>query len=58
MDIGNRKRFFDGLAQEQGFDPLIADNWYSVPASLIFEKVFPLHFFVSSYSTYIFNTSI
>lgn len=30
FDIKTRKEFFMKFAKERGFDPLIADNWYSV----------------------------
>eukprot|EP00026_Physarum_polycephalum_P000822 Phypoly_transcript_00823.p1 GENE.Phypoly_transcript_00823~~Phypoly_transcript_00823.p1 ORF type:complete len:527 (-),score=83.80 Phypoly_transcript_00823:937-2517(-) len=30
---GNRRRFFENYAREHGFDPLVADNWYSQPPS-------------------------
>ena len=29
LDMANRKSFFDGIAQANGFDPLIPQNWYS-----------------------------
>lgn len=30
----NRRDFFNNFASEHRFDPLIAENWYSVPRSL------------------------
>eukprot|EP00026_Physarum_polycephalum_P003272 Phypoly_transcript_03282.p1 GENE.Phypoly_transcript_03282~~Phypoly_transcript_03282.p1 ORF type:complete len:817 (+),score=97.02 Phypoly_transcript_03282:362-2452(+) len=30
MNFGNRKRFFENYAKQHGFDPLIAEHWYSV----------------------------
>jgi hypothetical protein len=40
-DIGKRKVFFERFAKRNGFDPLIADNWYSVQISTICaQKVF------------------
>eukprot|EP00026_Physarum_polycephalum_P003327 Phypoly_transcript_03337.p1 GENE.Phypoly_transcript_03337~~Phypoly_transcript_03337.p1 ORF type:complete len:777 (+),score=98.56 Phypoly_transcript_03337:66-2333(+) len=36
---GNRKRFFDSYAKKRNFDPLNANNWYSVSQStLVAEK--------------------
>jgi hypothetical protein len=29
-DVKNRRKFFDGFAKANGFDPLIPENWYSV----------------------------
>eukprot|EP00026_Physarum_polycephalum_P000389 Phypoly_transcript_00389.p1 GENE.Phypoly_transcript_00389~~Phypoly_transcript_00389.p1 ORF type:complete len:1231 (+),score=194.32 Phypoly_transcript_00389:52-3744(+) len=29
----NRRKFFEGIANIRGFDPLIAKNWYSFPTS-------------------------
>lgn len=26
----NRKKFFDEIAREKGFNPLVASNWYSI----------------------------
>lgn len=31
MDIEFRKKFFESYAQDNGFDPLIAENWYLQP---------------------------
>lgn len=25
----NRKKFFEGYAKENGFDPYVAENWYT-----------------------------
>lgn len=30
-DIANRRKVFDEIARDNGFDPLIAANWYSLP---------------------------
>eukprot|EP00026_Physarum_polycephalum_P003873 Phypoly_transcript_03889.p1 GENE.Phypoly_transcript_03889~~Phypoly_transcript_03889.p1 ORF type:complete len:768 (+),score=139.06 Phypoly_transcript_03889:1-2304(+) len=35
QDPENRKFFFSDFAQENGFDPLVAKNWYKVPLSVI-----------------------
>lgn len=29
----NRRNFFESVAKEGGFDPLVPDNWYSLPRS-------------------------
>lgn len=29
----NRKKFFDTIASENSFDPLVPNNWYSVSKS-------------------------
>lgn len=34
-DPADRKLFFDGFAKEYAFDPLIPENWYSIPAERI-----------------------
>jgi hypothetical protein len=31
QDIGNRRQFFENFAKENGFDPLIPENWYLPP---------------------------
>eukprot|EP00026_Physarum_polycephalum_P001556 Phypoly_transcript_01558.p2 GENE.Phypoly_transcript_01558~~Phypoly_transcript_01558.p2 ORF type:complete len:464 (+),score=75.56 Phypoly_transcript_01558:1715-3106(+) len=31
--MDNRKKFFDELAKDAGFDPLVARNWYAITAS-------------------------
>ena len=28
-DVRNRRKFFEAYARRQGFDPLVAVNWYS-----------------------------
>ena len=38
MVVANRKYFFDTLAKQHNFDPLIPENWYSLPAAFIFDK--------------------
>jgi hypothetical protein len=30
-----RREFFEAYAKENGFDPLIANNWYSIPKETI-----------------------
>eukprot|EP00026_Physarum_polycephalum_P003756 Phypoly_transcript_03770.p1 GENE.Phypoly_transcript_03770~~Phypoly_transcript_03770.p1 ORF type:complete len:759 (+),score=109.95 Phypoly_transcript_03770:66-2279(+) len=30
VDLGYRRRLYEDFARKQGFDPLIAENWYSV----------------------------
>lgn len=27
----NRRKFFENYARKKGFDPLVAENWYSEP---------------------------
>jgi hypothetical protein len=34
-EVKNRRKFFDSFAREQGFDPLIAENWYSADTAAI-----------------------
>jgi len=36
-DTRNRKKFFDHFAKEQGFDPLVPDNWYLVNRSAVLD---------------------
>ena len=52
----NRRRYFERFAEERGFDPLIAENWYSVHLGEIeaFEKVYFL-LFPPSVSILFFN---
>lgn len=38
------KRFFTKFAESQQFDPLIPDNWYSVPVSVI--MAFKVYFII------------
>ncbi len=35
MDVLNRKQFFVEFAANKGFDPFVAQNWYSVSAKEI-----------------------
>ena len=36
----HRKLFFDDLARTKGFDPLVAENWYSIDKETVLaEKV-------------------
>jgi len=37
-DPPERRKFFENYASEKGFDPLNAENWYSVSLNQIFEK--------------------
>lgn len=37
LDIENRKQFFAKLAQQQGFDPLVAENWDRITQSQVLE---------------------
>eukprot|EP00026_Physarum_polycephalum_P003234 Phypoly_transcript_03244.p1 GENE.Phypoly_transcript_03244~~Phypoly_transcript_03244.p1 ORF type:complete len:742 (+),score=88.29 Phypoly_transcript_03244:221-2446(+) len=30
VDVNNRRKFFEDYAAKKGFDPLIAENWYSI----------------------------
>jgi hypothetical protein len=32
----NRRKVFEGIAREQGLDPLVANNWYEIAPSVIF----------------------
>ena len=42
-DIVNRRRYFEQYAHSRGFDPLIAERWYSVQVGdLLTHKVVPL----------------
>ena len=42
----NRRKFFTDFAAKSGFDPLVADNWYSIVKETIqAEKVFVQHLF-------------
>jgi len=29
--VNNLREYFDNFAKQRGFDPLVAENWYSVP---------------------------
>lgn len=43
----NRRKFFENYAKEQGFDPLVPENWYSQPIQNLMElKVYNLFVFV------------
>ena len=33
--LGKHRAFFTSFAAQQGFDPLVAQNWYSTPKSLV-----------------------
>ena len=35
----NRRQFFEHLAEEKRFDPLIPANWYSLPTQEILDQV-------------------
>eukprot|EP00026_Physarum_polycephalum_P016043 Phypoly_transcript_16871.p1 GENE.Phypoly_transcript_16871~~Phypoly_transcript_16871.p1 ORF type:complete len:257 (+),score=38.97 Phypoly_transcript_16871:68-772(+) len=51
--IGYMKQFFIEHARTNGFDPLIAENWYSVPTSIYARKGASrvLHYYQRSIST-------
>lgn len=34
----NRKTFFDEIAREQGFDPLVAENWHRISHDTVVAK--------------------
>lgn len=34
-DTRNRKKFFEDYAKENGFDPLVPENWYNQPRDKI-----------------------
>lgn len=35
--VSNRRNFFITLAQAKGFDPLVAENWYSISEKTMLE---------------------
>lgn len=35
FDVRNRRSFLIKFAKKQGFDPLVAENWYSVPGKIL-----------------------
>lgn len=37
-DAANRRKVFDRIAQENGFDPLIPENWYSISRNFIISQ--------------------
>ena len=38
--VENRRSFFESYAKESGFDPLVAENWYSESKQkIMFAKV-------------------
>eukprot|EP00026_Physarum_polycephalum_P001478 Phypoly_transcript_01480.p1 GENE.Phypoly_transcript_01480~~Phypoly_transcript_01480.p1 ORF type:complete len:1080 (+),score=145.14 Phypoly_transcript_01480:111-3350(+) len=37
-DTKNRRKFFDKFAQDRGFDPLIARNWYSISTQEVYQQ--------------------
>ena len=39
-DIDNRRKFFDKVAEEKGFDPLVAEHWYEIVPQMLNSKVF------------------
>ena len=43
--IVNRRHFFTNMAERMHFDPLVADNWYSIPMSVVksFKVFAPLY---------------
>lgn len=48
MHKHNRKAFFDSFAKENDFDPLVAENWYSVTGEKINrQKVCCLYYLLS-----------
>jgi hypothetical protein len=56
-DIGNRKLVFYEFAQQQGFDPLVASNWYSVSYHLLSHyKVIFLFKLISDLLNYLIGT--
>lgn len=39
-DVNNRREFFENFAAKKGFDPLIAENWYTFTREdILAEKV-------------------
>lgn len=38
MNVQNRRKFFDQYAKEQGFDPLIVENWYATNLQKLLSK--------------------
>jgi hypothetical protein len=47
----NRRRFFENFAKTNGFDPLIAEAWYSQPSEKILSA--KVHVFLSLFLFYI-----
>lgn len=39
LDIDNRREFFEGIAAELDFDPLVPENWKTVPKRVIAKRV-------------------
>ena len=43
--MDNRRRVFDRLAREIGFDPLVPQNWYQLPRNdIVKDRVCIFHF--------------
>lgn len=42
----NKRKFLDNFAKQRGFDPLIAENWYTIQISDIKEEQVCLIFFI------------
>eukprot|EP00026_Physarum_polycephalum_P001003 Phypoly_transcript_01004.p1 GENE.Phypoly_transcript_01004~~Phypoly_transcript_01004.p1 ORF type:complete len:1224 (-),score=188.92 Phypoly_transcript_01004:75-3746(-) len=38
VDLDNRRKVFDKLAEEKGFDPLVAENWYEIVPQILNSK--------------------
>ena len=36
--MSNRRLFFERFAKKQGFDPLVASNWYKIKVESMLEK--------------------
>jgi hypothetical protein len=54
-DRENRREFFEKYAQSCGFDPLVPENWYSVPKQTILAlKVLIIIIVIISYTIIIF----
>ena len=50
----NRRKFFTDFASKSGFDPLVADNWYSIVKETIqAEKVLYNTFFIVIYTLHL-----
>ena len=54
-DINNQRAFFDEFAKEEGFDPLVVENWYAIEKPRILQKkvvhLYPSAIMSSRYAT-------
>ena len=55
-DTKNRRRFFEDIAKEHGFDPLTPDSWYKFPYSKVIAKkvyIIPLSLAPHPYTSFV-----